>query len=42
MLQESLLTISILITTMSSFNYKGSLSMTINICEAFGSINNTG
>ena len=29
---------------MSSFNYKGtcSSSMTINICEAFGSVNNTG
>ena len=40
--QYNLLTISILIITMSSFNYKGSISMTINICEAFGSINNTG
>ena len=27
---------------MSSFNHKGSSSMTINICEAFGSVNNTG
>ena len=24
---------------MSSFNYKGSISMTKKICEAFGSIN---
>ena len=24
---------------MSSFNHKGSSSMTINICEAFGSVN---
>ena len=28
--------------TMSSFNYKGSLTMIMNRCEAFGSINNTG
>ena len=35
--QNSLLTISILKTTMSSFNQKGSSSMTINICEVFGS-----
>ena len=27
---------------MSSFNHKGSSSMTINICEAFGSVNNIG
>ena len=27
---------------MSSFNHKSSSSMTINICEAFGSVNNTG
>ena len=40
--QYNLLTISILIITMSSFNYKGSNSMTMNICEAFKSINNTG
>ena len=40
--QYNLLTISILIITMSSFNYKGSSSMTMNICEAFGSVNNTG
>ena len=26
---------------MSSFSYKGSLSMTVNRYEAFGSINNT-
>ena len=25
---------------MSSFNYKGRLSITMNMCEAFGSINN--
>ena len=37
--QYNMLTISILIITMSSFNYKGSISMTKNICEAFGSIN---
>ena len=37
--QYNLLTISILIITMSSFNYKGSISMTKNICETFGSIN---
>ena len=40
--QYNLLTISVLIITMSSFNYKGSSSMAINICEAFGSVNNTG
>ena len=34
--QYNLLTISILITTMSSPNCKGSMSMTMNMCEAFG------
>ena len=40
--QCNLLPIQILIITMSSFNYKGNISMTMNICEAFGSINITG
>ena len=39
--QYNLLTFSLLIITMSSFNYKGSISKTMNICEAFESINNT-
>ena len=39
--QYNLLTVSILIITMSSANYNGSISMIMNICEAFRSINNT-
>ena len=39
---SNLLTISILIITMSSFNHKGSLTMKLNRYEAFGAINNTG
>ena len=39
--QNNLLTISIIIITVSSFNYKDSISKTMK-CEAFQSINNTG
>ena len=40
--QYSLLAISILIITMSSFNYKSSISMKMNKYKGFGSINKTG
>ena len=40
--QYNLLAISIIITTISSFNYKGSLTIKRNRYKAFDSINNTG